>query len=71
MKACMVWGDMSADRASDQYPTVNVCDECIAADAESEDPQIVSIDGNFDEAYGEECHFCDKSIDDEKEENGE
>jgi hypothetical protein len=70
MKTCMVWGDMSADSAADQYPSVSVCDECIADDAKSENPQIVSIEGGFDSAYGDECHFCDKSIDDENDEQG-
>jgi hypothetical protein len=71
MKSCTVWGDMSADSAADQYPTVNVCDECVEADAQSEEPQIVTVEGGFDSAYGDEGHFCDKSIEEENEEKEE
>jgi hypothetical protein len=32
MKSCVVFGDLSSDRTSENYPTVQVCDECIEAE---------------------------------------
>ena len=66
MKTCTVWGDMSADSAADQYPMVSVCDDCVAAHAGKEDSLIVSVEGGFDSAYGDECYLCDTHIDDEQ-----
>jgi hypothetical protein len=45
------WGDMSSDRASEQYPTVTVCDS-----------RVTRLQAP---AEGEECHFCDKTKDEE------
>ncbi|MBM2884892.1 hypothetical protein JFK97_10885 [Chromobacterium phragmitis] len=67
MKLCTVWGEMSSDSAADQYPTVNVCDDCFKADDGDEDSQIVSHEGKYDPAYGEECHFCGKTEEEERE----
>jgi len=69
MKTCMVWGDMTADSAADQYPLVTVCDECVKSIAGKEDSPIVAIEGGYDYAHGEECHFCDKTK--EEEDDGE
>ncbi len=65
MKSCEIWGDMSADRIADQYPTVTCCDECFNELHGKEDTPIVTGPGPFDPAYGEECHFCGKHADDE------
>jgi len=74
MKTCVVWGDMSADSASDQYPTVTVCDECVVSHSESSedhDAEIVSIDSSGPMFSGDECYFCGKTEEEEREENGE
>ena len=64
LKMCMVWGDMSADSAADQYPEVPVCTDCIAAEEKSgEDSQIVSV-GDTVKDSDATCHFCDCGIDD-------
>jgi hypothetical protein len=65
MKLCTLWGDMSADRASDQYPQANVCDDCINNHADSENSPIVSVNGSYDSSYGEECTLCDAHISEE------
>jgi len=64
MRTCVVWGDMAADRASDQYLTVVVCDRCVAEDKGSENPQILK-DHEYDSSYGDRCHFCEKRSSDE------
>lgn len=68
MKTCMVWGDMSADRASDQYPSVTVCDDCAevhSVGSEDQDAAIISV-GAFDPSFGDVCHFCDKTKEEEE-----
>jgi hypothetical protein len=64
MKTCVVWGDMLADSASDQYPSVAVCDACAETESkgsEDQEPAIVSV-GSFDPGFGDfECHFCGKT----------
>jgi hypothetical protein len=72
MKTCVVWGDMSADRASDQYPSVAVCDDCAKTESvgsDDRDAAIISVEA-FDPAYGDdECHFCGKTKEEESKEN--
>ncbi len=65
MKACMVWGDLSSDRTSEQYPTVTVCDACVTSQMAAENSQIVNVVGKYDPDYGEQCFFCDKDKDEE------
>ncbi|WP_080965548.1 hypothetical protein [Chromobacterium subtsugae] len=68
MKLCAVWGDMSADSTADQYPTVNVCDDCFEADdGRGENSQILTNEGSYNFAFGEECHFCGKTEKEERE----
>ncbi len=65
MKSCTIFGDMSSDKSRENYPTVAVCDDCVAADKEAgEESQIVTVSA-YDSSDGETCHFCDKSLDDE------
>ncbi|WP_287595750.1 hypothetical protein [Thermomonas sp.] len=60
-----VWGDMSADRTADQYPTVAVCEDCIKAQEQSgEDNQLVSGGTELVTDTDETCHFCDCGFDD-------
>lgn len=66
MKTCMVWGDMSSDRASEQYPSITVCDDCLAADQSSdEESQIVTV-SEYDPGFGNACEFCGKTQEEEK-----
>lgn len=59
-KTAMLYGDMSADSAADQYPQVTVCENCIEEDSKrGEDQIIVQITGDYDSIYGEECYICD------------
>lgn len=66
-KACTIYGDMSSDRASENYPMVNVCPDCFEEDQRREgDAQIVSVQGDYDDSLGPECGFeCGNSADDE------
>lgn len=58
MKTCTVYGDMQADSAAEQYPTVPLCDSCVADDAKAgADHQIVTQQG-YDENYGDTCEWC-------------
>lgn len=64
MKQCMLWGDLSSDRASEQYPEEPVCTDCIEAEeARGEDSRIVSVG---DEVTDPEaiCALCDCGFDD-------
>lgn len=65
MKSCQIWGDLGADRVDEQYPTVTVCDACVAENRGGEDAAIVGVVGSYDPAYGDECHFCGVSKVDE------
>nr|WP_294552622.1 hypothetical protein [uncultured Rhodopila sp.] len=66
MKTCTIWGDLSSDRASEQYPNVTVCDSCVERrQAKGEEPPILSVDGRYDSYHGEVCHFCQKTKDEE------
>lgn len=65
MKSCVIYGDMTADKSSDAYPTAPVCDECVKADRElGEESQIVSVSAH-DPSDGDTCAFCDKTLEDE------
>ena len=82
MKTCMIWGDMSSDRASEQYPSVTVCDDCVArADIRiSYDPETGFIGksvknqeksitvSEYDPSLGDTCEFCGKTAEEEAEE---
>lgn len=66
MKTCTVYGDMSADRAADQYPTVTLCDDCVEADGNKQaNSQIVTTD-NYDSDFGESCEWCGVEASEEK-----
>lgn len=58
MKRAVIFGDLSSDSTSEQYPTVTLCDECIADDEKKrEDSQVVSIDGSASSDDGP-CEWC-------------
>ncbi len=68
MKTCMILGEMSSDRASEQYPSVTVCDDCVSAEQSSgEESQIVTV-SECDPTLGNTCEFCDKTAEEEAEE---
>lgn len=69
MKTCVIYGDMSADSAADQYPTVNLCNDCVATDdAQGENHQIV-IKQAYDHNIGDTCEWCSTSAEEEAEAN--
>lgn len=68
MKLCTVWGDLTSDKASEQYPQENVCDACVEGYMEADDPHIVTVNGEYDSSYGDTCYFCEKSFEYEQEE---
>lgn len=60
MKQALIYGDLTSDRAGEQYPTVSVCDDCIKKDKAKEAEgrnRIVSIVGDEDDADGP-CELC-------------
>lgn len=58
MQRAVVFGDLSSDSTSDQYPTVTLCQGCISEDeARKEDQQIVSLDGPAEPDDGP-CEWC-------------
>lgn len=67
MKSCVIWGDMSSDSASENYPTVAVCDACATEYSkpdEDGESAILQV-GSYDASDGDECYFCEISADDE------
>lgn len=63
MKNCVIWGDMSSDRASEQYPEVPVCTDCIAAEqARGENSQIVTVGDDVTDQSAT-CALCDCGFD--------
>jgi hypothetical protein len=58
MKRVQVFGDLSADATDDQYPTIVLCEECIAdEEAKQEDSSIVTIVGDASPEDGP-CEGC-------------
>lgn len=59
MKLCVLRGDMSSDKTSEQYPEEPVCTNCIAAEqAKREDSLIVSVGVSVTDETAT-CTFCD------------
>lgn len=59
MKSCTLWGDMSSDRASEQYPEEAVCVDCIASEqAQGENSRIVAVGGDVTDPNAT-CALCD------------
>lgn len=62
MKRVVVFGDLSSDSTSEQYPTVTMCDGCIAEEnAKKEDSSIVAIDGDAGADDGP-CEGCGEEL---------
>lgn len=69
MKTCMVYGDLTSDRASEAYPTEIFCDDCFEdMEPDTPDTRIVSH-SEYDSSYGDTCVACGKTKEDEDEEN--
>lgn len=67
MQTCTVYGDMSADRAADQYPTVTLCDDCVEADGKKKgNSQIVTSGGAYDSSFGDSCEWCGAEASEER-----
>jgi len=63
MKTAVIYGDLSSDSTSDQYPTVTLCEACIRQDqALEERSQIVAIEGDAGPDDGP-CEWCDEESD--------
>lgn len=65
MRTCVINGDMSSDRASENYPTVTYCDECF----ESLDADSYVMESGYDPTLDSECTECGKTEQEEREEN--
>ena len=59
---CVLWGDMSADRASEQYPTKKVCKSCIGKFSKPGNDVIVSLGADLGQLDGSECFFADQHL---------
>ncbi|MEP4094583.1 hypothetical protein [Reichenbachiella sp.] len=70
MKVCTVWGDLSSEKSSENYPTEVFCDECyeqMSMVKEGEESGIIS-EQEYDESWGDTCSQCGKTVDQELEE---
>jgi len=57
MQTCQIWGDMSADRVDDQYPTVTVCDACAEAHSQGENAAILHVVGGYEKITASSATF--------------
>lgn len=58
MQLCLLWGDMSSNKADEQYPQANICNTCIKKFENSEDSPIVNVIGPYNPNYGKICALC-------------
>jgi hypothetical protein len=69
MKICTVWGDLSSEKSSENYPTDLFCEECFQSKSPGEeDSGIVSYQDD-DGSYGDTCSECGKTKEEEAEES--
>lgn len=62
MKTCTIWGDLTSERSSENYPMVPVCDDCVNSNEKAkEESGIVSVH-DFDKSLGDTCEFCRKTL---------
>jgi hypothetical protein len=57
---CVLWGNLSSDKASDQYPTEKVCKSCIRAFDKPGKEIIVSVGRELGQLDESECFFADR-----------
>lgn len=60
--SCETWGNLATDKASEQYPIANVCEDCYQLYLE-EDGSILH-DETKDICYGDKCYYCEALLDD-------
>ncbi|MDZ3993860.1 hypothetical protein PspTeo4_29136 [Pseudomonas sp. Teo4] len=68
MKTCTVFGDMQSDSTSEQYPTINLCNDCIERDAQAGEEHQIVCQGAYDVYFGCRCEWCGVSLEEEEEE---
>lgn len=69
MKICTTWGDLSADKSSDNYPTDLFCEECFHdMKPDQKDSGIVNYQDD-DGSYWDTCSSCGKTQKEEAEES--
>lgn len=66
MKTCTVFGNMQSDSTSEQYPTVNLCNDCIEQDTQADEDHQIVCQGAYDEYFGDRCEWCGASIEEEE-----
>lgn len=66
MRIYQVWGNLSSESLSEQYPTVPICDECI----ENDEVEVVHYHSDYDPRYGDFCDCCGKTKEQEDQEYG-
>lgn len=70
MKICQVYGDMTSEKSSENYPTDVFCDECFSELDRGEESQVVTH-SEYDSSWPGECSKCGKTLQEEKEEQVE
>lgn len=68
MKICTVWGDMSSEKSSENYPTDLFCDECFSEMGPGEEGSGIVSWQEDDGSYGDTCSNCGKTKAEELEE---
>lgn len=58
-RECTLWGDMSSDRTSDQYPVEKLCLSCIRKFSKPDQEVIVSVGPDAGKGPGAECYFSE------------
>ncbi|MFV3292398.1 hypothetical protein ACNFBR_27165 [Pseudomonas sp. NY11955] len=61
MKTCTVYGDMQADSAAEQYPTVPLCDDCVSEDSQAGPDHKIVSQQRYNPAFGDTCDWCSKT----------
>jgi hypothetical protein len=69
LKTCVILGHLASEHTTDNYPLVQLCDECFGADAEQVEGALVISSSKYNPDYGDSCEFCDKTYEDERLEN--
>ncbi len=69
MKICTVWGDLSSEKSSKNYPTDLFYEECFQSmNPDQADSGIVTYQDD-DGSYGDTCYECGKTKQQEIEES--
>lgn len=68
MKICTVWGDLSSEKSSENYPTDVFCEECFKSMRPGEEDSGVVSYQDDDGSYGNTCAECGKTKEEEAEE---